>query len=177
MAALSAKQNAFVAQYLVDLDATKAAIRAGYSEKTAASIGAENLRKPQIKQAVAEAIARRSARVEVKQDDVLRELIRIFAADIGLAYDENGKLKKLHDMPEDIRRCIVGVKVKELFEGHGEEREYIGDLVEVKFADKVKAIEMAMKHLGLLVDRVEHSADESFAQALKEARARVAKRE
>jgi len=68
---LTAKQKAFVAEYLIDLNATQAAIRAGYSEKTASETGYENLRKPQISEAVQKALAERSERTEVTQDYVL----------------------------------------------------------------------------------------------------------
>jgi len=78
---LTPQQARFVEEYLVDLNATQAAIRAGYSEKTARSIGCENLTKPNIAAAVAAGQAARSARVAITQDDVLRELWGIASAD------------------------------------------------------------------------------------------------
>lgn len=71
MKELSAKQSAFADEYLVDLNATQAAIRAGYSEKTAGAIGAENLTKPEIQKALTEKMRIRSERVEIKADYVL----------------------------------------------------------------------------------------------------------
>lgn len=68
---LTQKQQAFVREYLVDLNATQAAIRAGYSANTAAVIGHENLRKPQISIAVESALAAREQRTEITQDYVL----------------------------------------------------------------------------------------------------------
>ena len=73
---LTAKQKAFVAEYLIDLNATQAAIRAGYSEKTARFIGAENLTKPNIAAAVAAAQAERSKRTEITQDYVLSSIMK-----------------------------------------------------------------------------------------------------
>ena len=72
---LTDKQKRFVEEYLVDLNATQAAIRAGYSEKTAYSIGVENLRKPEIKKAIEKAQNERSERVLVTQEDVIRGLL------------------------------------------------------------------------------------------------------
>lgn len=72
---LTAKQDLFVKEYLVDLNATQAAIRAGYSEKTAAQIGDENLRKPQIARAVQEAMNKRAERTQVDADYVLRTIV------------------------------------------------------------------------------------------------------
>src|SRR3546814_8117 len=83
--ALTDKQRRFVEEYLVDLNATQAAIRAGYSKKTAASIGEENLRKPDIAKAIQEAQAARSKRTEITQDQVLKELAKIGFADIRKA--------------------------------------------------------------------------------------------
>lgn len=74
MTKLTAKQSLFVKEYLVDLNATQAAIRAGYSKKTAASIGDENLRKPAIKEALDKAIKKRADKVEITAEKVLRDL-------------------------------------------------------------------------------------------------------
>lgn len=157
MPGLSPKQNAFVAAYLKSLNATQAAIEAGYPSRSADSKGAQLLGKVRVRKAVDEALQRRAERVEVKADDVLRELVRIFKVDVSQAYRPDGKLLPLHEIPEDVRRCIVGVKSKELFEYDGDgAREHVGDLVEVKFADKVRGIELAMKHLGLLEEKVSH---------------------
>lgn len=71
---LTPKQSAFIEQYLVDLNATQAAIRAGYSEKTASRIGPENLSKPVIAAAIEAAIAERSNRLQLTADDVLTGL-------------------------------------------------------------------------------------------------------
>lgn len=72
---LTDKQQAFVREYLVDLNATQAAVRAGYSEKTASEIGHENLRKPQIEMALADAFEQRAERVQLDQDTVIRGLL------------------------------------------------------------------------------------------------------
>lgn len=78
---LTPKQQRFVDEYLIDLNATQAAIRAGYSEKTAGAIGNENLTKPEISEAIAAAQKARSERVQVDQDWVLRQWVEIASAD------------------------------------------------------------------------------------------------
>lgn len=80
--ALTAKQQRFVDEYLIDLNATQAAIRAGYSEKTARSISNENMTKPDIQAAIEKGMQARSGRVEITQDMVLRELAKIGFSDI-----------------------------------------------------------------------------------------------
>ena len=79
---MTAKQDRFVEEYLVDLNATQAALRAGYSEKTAMVIGSENLKKPEINKAVADALNARRLRTEVTQDRVLEELALVAFADM-----------------------------------------------------------------------------------------------
>lgn len=80
--ALTAKQQRFVDEYLIDLNATQAAIRAGYSQKTARSISNENLTKPDIQAAIEKGMKDRSGRVEITQDMVLKELAKIGFSDI-----------------------------------------------------------------------------------------------
>jgi len=134
-------------------------MRAGVPEKSAAVQGSKWYRIPKVRAEIDAAMERRSERVEVKQDDVLRTLLALMNADIGEAFDENGRLKPIHKIPAHVRKAIAGVESFEEFEGHGKERVAIGEVRKVKFWDKTRAIEMAMKHLGLLVDRskVEHS--------------------
>lgn len=153
---LSAKQQAFVREYLVDLNATQAAIRAGYSAKTARQVGGENLTKPAIRAAVDAALSARSQRVEVKADDVLRELMRVGLMDPIGAFDENGALLPLHRMPEEARRAISGFDLEELWEGRGDEREQIGTVRKVRFWPKVQALEALGKHLKLFTEVKEH---------------------
>ena len=74
---LPAKRQRFVEEYLIDLNATQAAIRAGYSAKTAGSIGEEILKKPEIQEAIQAAMKARSERTEITADRVLKELGRI----------------------------------------------------------------------------------------------------
>jgi phage terminase small subunit len=85
---LTEKQKAFVEEYLVDLNATQAAIRAGYSQKTARKIGNENLTKPDIQQAIAEAKKERSERTKVNADWLLKRLADEAEADLADLYKD-----------------------------------------------------------------------------------------
>ena len=86
---MTPKQERFVEEYLVDLNATQAAVRAGYSEKTAQMIGSENLSKPMIAAAVAAAQAERSERTEITQDYVLSEIVQVIKDRRGTGEDAN----------------------------------------------------------------------------------------
>lgn len=161
---LTPKQRMFALEYLVDLNATQAAIRAGYSGDTAAAIGAENLRKPHIRSLIDAALEKREQKLELKAERLLQELLRIGLVDIGQAFNDEGGLRKLKDMPEDVRRAISGIEVEELFEGRGEDREHVGQLRKVKFWDKTRGLELLGKHLKLFTDRVEHSGGLTLEQ-------------
>lgn len=100
---LTAKQSAFVAEYLIDLNATQAAIRAGYSKKTAKDIGCENLAKPNIQGAIEVAQVERQARTEINQDSVLKDIERI--------KDKTEKSEKYSDTLKAIEMLAKHVKL------------------------------------------------------------------
>ncbi len=119
MSKLTPKQEMFCLEYLVDLNATKASIRAGYSEDTARQIGSENLSKPALQDRIQELMAERSAKTGITAEKVLKRLDTIGDVDIGRAYNEDGQLLPIHQIPEDIRKSIASIKVFEEFDGFG----------------------------------------------------------
>lgn len=144
-------------EFLVDLNGTAAAKRAGYSEKTAYAIANENLNKLEIKKAVSEGLRERFSRIDLTAERILLELFRVATVDLSDAYLENGKLKPMREIPEDVRRAISGVEVFEEYEGGGENRAYVGDTVKVRFFDKTRALEMLAKYFKLLTEKHEHA--------------------
>lgn len=160
MTQLGPKQSAFVREYLIDLNATQAAIRAGYSAKTATTQGPRLLENVGVAKAISEALQQRADRLEIKSDDVLRELFRIATTDIGDVFDEEGRLKPLKDIPKDTRRAIASIEVDELFDGSGEDRVQTGWVKKVKFWDKPKALELLGKHLKMFTDKIEHAGED-----------------
>lgn len=164
--ALTPKQATFVREYLVDLNATRAAERAGYSPKTAETQGSRLFRNVQVREEIDRALGERADRVQVKADDILRELMRIGLADIREAFTEDGALKPIREMPEEIARTIAGVETEELWEGHGDERTRVGDTVKVKFWNKPQALELLGKHLKLFTDKTEVSGNDGAPIAI-----------
>lgn len=148
MAKLTKKQKTFVEEYLIDLNATQAAIRAGYSVDTAAVIGCENLMKPNIQQEIAKAMAERSKRTGVNQDRVVLELARLAFVKMTDIVDDKGKIKDT--ATEDDLSCIEGIKYKHsnTDSGYSVERE-------VKIGSKLKALELIGKHLGMWNDKID----------------------
>lgn len=118
MAKLTPKQKLFVAEYLVDLNATQAAIRAGYSEKRASEIGYQLLQKTTVQAEVQEAMADREERTGVTQDRVVAELERVAFAEA-------------HDYTD----------------------------TDLKYANKLKALELLGRHLGMFTDKVEQTGE------------------
>lgn len=168
---LTKKQEMFVKEYLVDLNATQAAIRAGYSTKTAGVIGVENLRKPLIQTAIQRAMGERSARVELTADNVLRELRDLVFHNPKNYYDQNGKLLAIKDMPDEVAKTVHSVKIlKTEFnasaDGDDIDLEPV-QTVEVKGIDKLKAIEISMKHLGILTEKYDINADATLNITIK----------
>lgn len=145
---LSGKQLLFAKEYLVDLNATQAAKRAGYSEKTAASIGLENLSKPLIAAAIKKEIGKRERRVEMDMDWVMIQYKRLAAFDIRKAYDENGNLKPIRDLDDDTAAAISSIESEEIYSGGGIDRANIGKLSKIKTYDKRAALSDVTKHLG-----------------------------
>lgn len=156
--ALTAKQAQFVKEYLIDLNATQAAIRAGYSEKTAYAVGHENLRKPEIAAAIQSKMDGRSQRLEITSDRVLQEIARLGFADIRKVFTPTGQLRNIHELPEEVAASIASVEVVTrpsggVDEDGNREVEYVHKL---KFWDKRGSLELLGKHLKLFTDKVEH---------------------
>lgn len=145
--ALTKKQRRFVEEYLVDLNATQAAIRAGYSAQTAYSTGNENLSKPEIKEAIGKALAERSKRTGVNADRVVLELAKIaFVNPTDVINIDEATIRS--EANREDTAVISSVKVKRIPTENG-------DIVEreVKTYDKVKALELLGKHIGMFTDK------------------------
>lgn len=164
--ALNAKQLRFVEEYLVDFNGTAAAIRAGYSQRTARAIAAENLTKPDIALAVKAKVATLSQEAGITANRVLQEVVRMAWLDVGQAYNTDGALKPLHDMPEDVRRAIMSVESEEQYEGEGDARKLVGYVRKVKFHDKLRGNELLGKYLKLFTEKIELSADKPLADLI-----------
>lgn len=154
MAKLTDKQQRFVDEYLIDLNATQAAIRAGYSAKTADQQGSRMLANVKVKQAVAEKQAQRSKRTGVNQDRVVLELAKVAFAKMTDIVDSKGRIKE--DASLDDLACIESIKYKE------SDNEYGGSVErEVKIASKLKALELLGKHLGMWSDKFNVTVEKS----------------
>lgn len=155
--ALTPKQRAFVDEYLIDLNATKAAIRAGFSAKTAGQKGHEfTTQHVGVMAAIASAQSQRAERTKIDADWVLMRLAAEAEADIADLYADDGSLLPVHEWPEIWRKGLVaGIDVEEI----REEGVTVGTVRKLKLSDRIKRIELIGKHVNVQAfkDQVEHT--------------------
>ncbi len=142
---LTPKQKRFVDEYLIDLNATQSAIRAGYSKKTAEVIGHENLRKPNIQLCISERLDKLKEITGITQERVLQEYGKISFFDPRRLYDDKGNLLPVHKLDADVAAALTGFDVTETT--------ISGELVtttkKVKYAEKKGALDSLAKHFGM----------------------------
>jgi phage terminase small subunit len=149
-------------EYLLDLNATRAAIRAGYSVRSARKIGSENLTKLDIE--IRKAIEARAERTRVDQDKVVKELAKLAFSDwreLGSWGDAGMTLKSSSKLTDEAAACVKDVS-------HTTERRFYGDeMVEnlhtkLSLHDKKAALELLGRHLGMFKDNLNVSSDRPF---------------
>lgn len=156
---MTPKQTAFVAEYLIDLNASAAARRAGYSPKTADRTGYENLRKPEIAAAIQEAMQERAKRTEVTADRVLSELALLAfsnMADYIRITSEGDPYIDLSDLTREQAAALTEATIHDYKDGRGPDARDVRQ-VRIKLGDKKSALELLGKHLGLFTDKVENT--------------------
>ena len=169
---LTPKQQRFVDEYLIDLNATQAALRAGYSEKTAREIGAENLTKPAIREAVDAALSNRSEKTQIDAEWVLRRLAAEAEADIADLYGDDGQLLPVKEWPKIWRQGLVaGIDIEEIHV----EGVKMGEIKKIRVSDRVKRLELIGKHVKVnaFQEVVQHKGLEGLADRLDRARGRL----
>jgi phage terminase small subunit len=173
---LNAKQRLFVAEYIKTHNATQSCINAGYSKKTAHSAGPRLLENVGIKAEIEKTLVKVEEKAIVTAAEVLTELKRIGFVDIRGAFEEDGSLKPLSQIPEDVARCLSGIDISD-------ERVYTdGDstpttirIKKIKMLDKIKALELLGKSLAMFTDKVEVGMSDALAERLARAEQRSEK--
>lgn len=161
MAGITPKQQRFVEEYLVDLNATQAAIRAGYSAKTAEQQGHQLLKNTSVAEAVSEAQAARSERTEITQNQVLRELAKIGFSDIRKLFTPGGNLMPIGDLDDDAAACLSSIEITTRKARGGDDDE-VEEVAKIRLWDKRAALVDIGKHLGMFKDKVELSGQLSM---------------
>lgn len=148
---LTPKQQLFVKEYMIDLNATQAAIRAGYSAKTADRIGPELLGKTCVSEAIQKQMEKREKKTDITAERVLKELAKIAFSDLNqfVEVDEDGKIKVKPSIEVD------GTVLSEISESVTQN----GRTKKVKLHDKMKALELIGRHLAMFTDKQEIKID------------------
>ncbi|MEK9123824.1 terminase small subunit [Escherichia coli] len=146
---LTPKQELFCREYLKDLNATQAAIRAGYSEKTANEQASRLLANVNVQNFVAELKATRIEQTGIDAAYVLRRLVEIDQMDVLDIMTDDMSLKPVSEWPASWRRYLSGFDLAEMFEGRGDDREMVGILKKIKWPDKVKNLELLGRHVSV----------------------------
>lgn len=165
---LTAKQLRFVEEYLIDLNATQAATRAGYSARTANEQAARLLAKVSVAAAIRGKQAERSRATRIDAAWVLSRLAQEAEADLSDLYAEDGSLKPVREWPKIWRQGLVqGVETDEGPEGGGRVRK-------IRLSDRVKRLELIGKHIGVKAfeERVDVTVHDALADRLRKARER-----
>lgn len=148
MSKLTNKQEAFCREYLIDLNATQAAIRSGYSEKTAKDIGCENLAKPNIQEELQELMRARNKSTQIDASYVLTRLKEIDELDvIDILNDDLDGFKRLSEWPKSWRTSISGIDIQTVISGGDEPIEKL--VRKIKWPDKTKNLELIGRHVNV----------------------------
>ena len=164
---LTPRQQRFAAEYLVDLNATQAARRAGYSERTAHAQGRRLLQEPHVSAWVNQLLDERSTRLEVTADRVVAELAKIAFADPRSLFDADGVLLPIHRVPNEVAQAIATMEVTTDAGGTLK-------VTKIRFCDKVAALTLLARHLGMLNDKVSVTDGQELIDRIQRGRARVA---
>lgn len=153
--AMTVKRHRFVAEYLKDLNATQAAIRAGYAKKGAKDQAYQLMQLPEVAQAIEQAMGERNKRLQVDADYVLKRLTEIDQLDLADIFDLDGKLLPVRQWPLIWRQMVKEVDMK---------------TGKVKFHDKLRALELIGKHVNVNAfrEQVNHTGDINFTDMTDE---------
>ena len=176
MAKLTKKQEMFVKEYIIDLNGTQAAIRAGYSKKTAKVIANENLTKPYILEAIQKELEPKMNRIEITAERVLEEIAKIAFFNIKNLYKDDGNLKEISELDDYVASAISSIKVtqktgdmKVSLNPEEPALQHIDEQVkEIKLWDKRASLELLGKYLKLFGDKQEITINNNIESPYKE---------
>lgn len=156
--ALTPKQERFCQEYLIDLNASQAALRAGYSPRNHVSIGAQLLMNTYVQLKISELKSAREAVTNVTAENVVREIASRASFDPSAIYGPDGKIMPMKDWPESCRRMLKSFDQVETDEGL--------QITKVRWYDSSKPLELLGRHLGIFRDRLEVSGDDMTLRAI-----------
>lgn len=154
---LTPKQKRFCEEYVIDLNGTQAAIRAGYSKKSAQQTASANMLKPVVQAYIQSLADKRSERTQINADNVLTEIAKLAFSDIRKMFVNTGHIIPIHDIDDEtaaaIQSCEVVVRPSGEYDDEGKPE--VEHVHKFKMADKGQNLERLGRHLKLFTDRLE----------------------
>lgn len=146
----SDRKSAFVEAYIANGgNATDAAIRAGYSPKTADQQGSRLLKDVKVSSLLDKRRVALCTKLEISTERILQERARLSFFDVRKLFDKDGKPIPIHELDDDSAAAIAGLEVVEQFEGTGDNKQFVGYLKKYKLSDKGASLTALEKHLGM----------------------------
>jgi phage terminase small subunit len=169
--ALTDKQEMFCREYLTDLNATQAAIRAGYSAKTANRTAHENMTKPEIQARLAELMKERNQKAQISSEYVLNRLVEIDQLDVLDILNDEGDMKPVKEWPKSWRTTLSGLDIIAM----GSDQDTTTLVKKIKWPDKLKNLELLGKHIDVQAFKeqtenrvtIQELSDEDIEQKIK----------
>jgi phage terminase small subunit len=174
--ALTDKDERFAYEYIVDGNKTKAAIRAGFSARSASQIGSRLFKNVEFLSLVKRLQRGQRNRLQLDADMVKKGLLDIAQADLRKLFDKDGKLRPITDLPSNLAKALGGIEIRDVYEGVGKDRKKVGVTVSYKLSDvKVKAWELLgkTKELKMFTDKVELDPSKDLIDEMRAARERA----
>lgn len=170
---LNDQQERFCREYIVDLNATQAAIRAGYSAKTAQEQASRLLSNVITQRRIQALMDERSKETGITATNVLEKIYEIASVDPAEAFDENGHLLPVREMPARVRRALAGFEIeRDTKRGNEDDESEVTVTSKIKWWDKNRALENLGRHLRLFADKLEIEDKTGLAEKLAKARKR-----
>ena len=174
---LNPKQRVFVTEYLKCMNATQAAIKAGYSPKCAEVQGSRLLSNAKISSFLADKLGKKFQKLDLTAEQVLDGLRRLAFFDVRKFYNADGSLKSIPELDDDTAFALAGMDVEEAYEHFGKgQAKPNGTIKKIKFADKGQNLERLGRYFKLFTDKIEHSGEISLADRIAAGRRRVAEK-
>lgn len=165
---ITEKQRRFCEEYVVDLNGTQAAIRAGYSVNSANEQASRMLAKDNIQAEVARLKTEQSERTEITADRVLQAMAEVAFGDIRGMFNDDGSLKRPHEWDDETAAAVAGMDVVTVSAGEG----MVEHVAKIKRTDRLRAMEMLARHLSLFNDKLDVNVTSDLAERMRRAKER-----
>ena len=160
---LNERQEAFCREYIIDMNATQAAIRAGYSVKTAGSSGQRMLKSVEIQARISEVMESRNKRIDINADYVMRRLVEIDEMDVADILTDTGDFKPIKEWPKVWRTTLSAIDIQIINSGDTE-----AITKKIKWPDKLRNLELLGKHINVnaFAEKALQGATEDLAESV-----------